>query len=164
MTNIPLSYHGSVIDAVAASTALGVQVTSAGALLQVFADFDHDGMADEWEAAFGLNTNSVADATIDSDGDGQDNRSEYIAGTDPRDPHSFLKVQRIAQDGNAVSLEFEALSNRTYRVYYKNSLDDLLWLKLLDLDARPTNRLEKAVDAQPGAPTRYYRLATPADP
>jgi len=121
-------------------------------------------MADEWETQFNLDTNTVADATFDSDGDGQDNRSEFIAGTDPRDPLSFLKVQRVTQQGAGVNLEFLAVSNRTYRVFYKSTLNDVFWTKLKDVEMRPTNRVETVLDPQGLQPSRYYRLGTPAEP
>ncbi len=47
-------------------------------------DTDKDGMPDVWEIANGFNTNSAADATQDADGDGLNNRAEFLAGTNPR--------------------------------------------------------------------------------
>ena len=45
-------------------------------------DTDKDGLPDWWEELYGLNPN-VADAHLDSDGDGRTNREEYNAGTNP---------------------------------------------------------------------------------
>lgn len=45
-------------------------------------DSDKDGIPDWWEALYGLNPN-VADAHLDSDGDGRTNLQEYNAGTSP---------------------------------------------------------------------------------
>ncbi len=47
-------------------------------------DTDKDGMPDVWEIANLFNTNSAADATQDADGDGLNNRGEFLAGTNPR--------------------------------------------------------------------------------
>ncbi len=61
--------------------------TNALASLPAFAnakDTDKDGMPDTWEIANLFNTNSVADATLDADGDGLNNRDEFLAGTNPR--------------------------------------------------------------------------------
>jgi hypothetical protein len=41
----------------------------------------------------------MADALVDSDGDTMSNRNEYIAGTDPVNAASYLKVDRIAANG-----------------------------------------------------------------
>jgi len=45
-------------------------------------DLDKDGLPDWWEMLYGLNPN-VADALLDSDGDGRTNIEEYNAGTNP---------------------------------------------------------------------------------
>lgn len=50
-------------------------------------DADGDGMVNPWEIANGLDPN-LNDANEDPDNDGYSNYSEYVAGTDPRDPES----------------------------------------------------------------------------
>ena len=55
--------------------------TSIGADL---ADNDGDGMHNSWETAMGLNPNDAGDANADSDADSFTNKTEYLAGTDPR--------------------------------------------------------------------------------
>src|SRR6185436_15294397 len=47
------------------------------------ADFDGDGIPDDWELTYGLNPTDAADANADSDGDGRTNRQEYQSGTNP---------------------------------------------------------------------------------
>lgn len=50
--------------------------------LHILTDADEDGMADEWEAAYGLNP-MTNDADDDYDGDGLTNLQEYLARTKP---------------------------------------------------------------------------------
>jgi hypothetical protein len=51
---------------------------------------DNDGIADEWENQYpGLLDTDRDDASEDPDGDGWDNFSEFMAGTDPSDPSSW---------------------------------------------------------------------------
>jgi len=47
------------------------------------ADHEHDGMADDWERANGLNPD-VRDGEGDADGDGVSNLDEYLLDTDPQ--------------------------------------------------------------------------------
>jgi uncharacterized protein (DUF1800 family) len=58
------------------------------AAFAAYKDTDEDGMPDTWEDTHSLNKNSAADATLDADSDGASNRSEYLAGTNPRDADS----------------------------------------------------------------------------
>jgi len=61
--------------------------TDALANLPIFAsakDSDKDGMPDAWEDTHTFNKFSAADATQDADGDGLNNRDEFLAGTNPR--------------------------------------------------------------------------------
>ena len=53
---------------------------------KVVLDVDGDGLPDEWENRFGLNSNDASDAQKDLDGDGFTNLEEFKAGTDPKDP------------------------------------------------------------------------------
>src|SRR6185436_348007 len=46
-------------------------------------DSDNDGMPDVWEGTNSFNMNLASDATGDADGDGLNNRDEFLAGTNP---------------------------------------------------------------------------------
>jgi len=134
--------------------------------LTILKDSDHDGLPDEWEAAHGLATNNAADAQLDFDLDGQANWQEYIAGTDPQNIESYLKVDRLvlATNGGSAVIQFNALSNRTYTVQYRDSLLEGSWTKVADVLAFPTNRIAAVTNEVLGTGTRYYRLVTPRIP
>lgn len=57
-------------------------------LVKVEVDSDNDGLPNEWEKKYGLNSNDAADAEQDTDNDGFTNREEFEAKSDPRDPKS----------------------------------------------------------------------------
>jgi hypothetical protein len=125
-------------------------------------DADADGLPDEWENAFNLNPASAADALLDADGDGLTNGEEYLAGTDPADDQSHLKVEILGGTGGA-TLTFGAISSRTYTVQYSDDLPTVRWTKLGDMPARATNYAASLFD--PAATTnRFYRVATPRQP
>jgi len=144
---------------VAVTNQLGAAPVSANANLTVLADRDRDGMPDVWETANGFDLTNSLDAVMDTDHDGMINRAEYVAGTDPRNPDSYLKVDQITATG-AVLLRFSAVSNRTYTMQFSEGLGTG-WGKLLDVLSRTTNRVESIVDTNAPGLQRFYRLATP---
>ena len=90
------------------------------------------------------------------------NWAEYIAGTNPTNAASYLKVEQVTFNSPA-QISFQALSNRTYTIQYKNHLNDPAWLKLADVLARTSNRVEVVTDPTP-VTNRFYRVATPQTP
>ena len=51
-----------------------------------YADTDHDGMPNVWEAKHSLAPDSPDDGPTDADGDGYTNVEEFVNGTDPHEP------------------------------------------------------------------------------
>ena len=122
-------------------------------------------MPDVWEIAHGFNPTNSADALLDADRDGMLNWAEFIAGTNPTNNASYLRIDQTFTPG-LVTLGFEAMTNRTYVVEYTDGLNVPLWTRLAEFPARSsitTNRVETVFD--PGARTnRFYRVGTPRLP
>jgi hypothetical protein len=131
-------------------------------IVTVLADLDHDGLPDVLEESLGLSTNNPADASLDLDRDGMSNLAEYLAGTDPTNSLSYLKIDSIVAGGGA-TITFGAVSNKTYSIEYTDALRAGSWSRLTDLVARPTNRTETLVDPV-FTTNRFYRVATPRRP
>jgi hypothetical protein len=159
ITNVQLPYTNYMV---VVSNAARSSLLSSNAYLTFVADSDADGVPDAWESRYGLNPANAADAVEDTDGDGMFNWQEYVAGTDPTDPHSYLKVEAGLAHGGAVVV-LGAVSNRTYTIQYRDAVAEGGWLRLADVVARLTNHTE--VTADPGFRTnRFYRVVTPWQP
>ncbi len=82
-------------------------------------DSDGDGTSDSWMMQyFSHATGQAGDlsrAQDDADGDGVSNLAEYLAGTSPKDPHSYLSITDIGLGGtNGVQITWGSASNRLY--------------------------------------------------
>ncbi len=134
--------------------------TNAVVTVNTLADADRDGIPDVYEAAYGMG--GQLDPLADDDGDGLGNGAEYMAGTDPTDPASYLRVERLLNAPDATTIEFLAISNRTYAVEFRPALSGSPWQPLGAVAARGTNRLERMFDGTTAPEARFYRLVTPA--
>ena len=125
-------------------------------------DTDNDGLPDAWENANGTNLN-VPDNQQDQDGDGMTNEEEFLAGTDPLDPESLLRLDLQDYDNGKVTLGFDAVAWKTYTVQFRTSLTAGAWSTLTNVPAQALDgRITvKDVQADPDA-QRFYRLVTPA--
>ena len=140
--------------------------------LTVLADVDGDGIPDAWcQNYFGHAAGQAGDhtrAVDDFDGDGMSNGAEYIAGTDPTNPLSYLKVEPLTTQlsSNLVArIEFNAVSNRTYTVQSSPALAPAVWSRVSDIVATTNNHPVILLDPQPAQrPMRTYRLVTPKLP
>ena len=88
-------------------------------------DGDHDGLPDEWQQAYGLDTLPPQDAGPggDPDGDGISNEDEFRTGTDPRSANSAFEVEGVpVPNGQNLSVTFDTVPGRSYIVLCTASL------------------------------------------
>jgi hypothetical protein len=138
---------------------LAVEVHQSYSTTSSPSDSDFDGMPDEWEDANGLDSGNPADALADLDGDGQNSRAEYHAGTDPNDPNSVLRIFSVGRDaGGSPMVQWYSVSGKSYRVVYSPDLSN--WFSFGSLgDVFATSGTSQFVDpSSVPAAGRYYRV------
>ena len=165
LTNVNTNLAGTYTLHLTNCAGGNLNLTHTNAFLTVRPDSDVDGLPDDWELTHALRPDDSSDAGADSDKDTQNNRHEYIAGTDPLDPKSCLRMDAIelADGGASVRLRFLAVSNRTYTVQWRRMAGSGSWNRLADVVAIASNRLVEITDSNaPQTGTgRVYRLTTP---
>jgi len=124
-------------------------------------DSDADGIPDDWERLYGMDP-LRNDAADDADADGRSALEEFLAGTNPQDPLSRLRLEGIAGDPDAPAgaIRFGVVAGRSYRVERRESLATGTWLpyaRVKPLAADDWVRLA----LPPDAPHGYYRVVTP---
>jgi hypothetical protein len=92
-------------------------------------------------------------------GDGMLDQSEFLAGTLPNDPNSLLRLlpnPTIA--GGGVTVQWQSVPGKTYRLQFKNSLTDVAWTNVTG-DVPASGATASKVDpTATGQSTRFYRV------
>jgi len=93
-----------------------------------------DGISDVWRAAYfegsGTKTNEQSACWADPDGDGANNLQEYLAGTDPLNPESVLRIGPLNISETNVLLGFPSVPGRRYRLESTEHLELAVWTPL----------------------------------
>ena len=147
----------------------GLPLTVLNTIPDNFGAYAGDGLNDDWQVQhFGLPPNPAAAPLLDPDGDGQNNRFEFLAGLIPTDPASVFR-QRVARSAQGTQVIFSPIiSGRTYAVTFRSDLSALpAWAPLPPGMATFQNGDELTVidSSAHAAPQRYYRVEiTPLPP
>jgi hypothetical protein len=120
-----------------------------------------DAIPDAWRTAHfgsGTATNAQSCATCDPDHDGLNNLQEFLAGTDPNDSASTLRIGSVAPNGADLTVTFPTVSGFTYRVEYKNDLAMAGWTLLADQILGTGAPIQLTDPDAAGFVHRYYRM------
>jgi hypothetical protein len=105
------------------------------------------------------------DASADPDGDGFTNAAEFLAGTNPRDAASALRLEWLGMNAvpapGELRLGFKASAGRTYAVQWRRDLAEGPWTTLLRVESAANPRPISVTDPASGA-SGLYRVITPA--
>ena len=124
-------------------------------------DTDRDGMPDAWENTHALNPNDAGDGSLDADGDGLANASEFAAGTDPRDADSSLTLSVLRLANGNLELGFVAVEGRTYTIHSSQALGQA-WQSTAEFV--PNEAGPVAHELPPGGGQRYFKLEVILNP
>jgi hypothetical protein len=154
-----VALHGSG-QAPVALEGLSVQL----ALSPTPGDSDGDGLPDAWELAHGLDPLSALGddgPSGDADQDGSTNWQEFVAGTDPRDPASPLRLHLALIAPELLQLSWAAVIGKQYQLEVASeSLTNFVAVAGFPRPARSTNEvfLEQLPTNCPPPRLRAYRL------
>ena len=85
-----------------------------------------------------------------------------VGNIDPQDSSTNLKLNSAlaTSGGSGITLNFQALADKSYTIQARDSLTTGNWSKLVDFPAQPTTRIAPFAD-HPSGGTRFYRLVSP---
>lgn len=119
-------------------------------------DSDIDGMVDDWELAyFG---NLVRNGAADFDGDHHTDLQEFLAGTDPTDTGSILRVMTITSLAGSATILWSAIPGKNYRVQFKAGLNDPDWTDLAGIVTATSSSASRMDDSGGVGGQRFYRV------
>ncbi len=98
-----------------------------------FPDVNSNGMSDLYEQYYFGSVSSNRTRFTDTDGDGMSDYAEFIAGTNPTNASSNLRIIRAFATNNVMTLQWSAVPGRIYQVQSSTNLRDWppvsLWLQ-----------------------------------
>ena len=123
----------------------------------VWRDTDGDGMPDDWEQQyFGDPTN--ASASADSDNDGFTNLQEFLAGTDPTNATSALRITAISQSGPNFIVNYSAVTGKKYEFQFTADLITGDWTGIATNTAVATGIVQFTDAGAVVFTNRFYRV------
>jgi T5SS/PEP-CTERM-associated repeat protein len=124
-------------------------------------DADGDGIPNNWEQAHGLDPLNPLDAAADNDGDKMNNLQEYLAGTNPTNAASCLRITSQVMTGKNIRVTWTVVGGKRYVLQASTTASggytDLSPVITIPGSSETvTNYLH--LGAVTNSPSRYYRV------
>jgi hypothetical protein len=126
-------------------------------VLPSFPDYNFDGLDDRFQRQFFAPfTQSNAAPTADPDHDGMNNLQEFIAGTNPTNSASILKIFSITQSSSGATINWISGSNHTYILQSRTNLSLGSWTNVATVTTSGTNGQFLDTSAKTGV--HFYKI------
>jgi hypothetical protein len=151
---------GRAVTATATDPAGNTSELSSGVAASMTSTPD-DGIPDAWRARYfggsGSTTNSQSAAFADPDQDGQSNYQEFLAGTNPTNAASVLKLTAVNPDTSTNVVSLNSASGTVYRILSSDDLSAGYWSILADQVIGTGTNMWFSDPAAPAWSQRFYR-------
>jgi hypothetical protein len=120
-----------------------------------------DGIPNGWKQQYGLDPFDPTVAGADPDHDGMNNLQEYLAGTNPTNNASSLKITSLVMTNGNVRVNWSAVGGKSYVVQTNSGLgtafaDASPVITISGTGPKATNYLDTGIAT--GSQTRLYRV------
>lgn len=153
-TNWSGSATGLFVAGSAFTPTVTVALARSAQLTAVFYALAAPSAFSDWMAAHGL---AAGQEHVDTDGDGLDNWSEWVAGTDPTNRNSVLRVEAVVPALSGFRVRWQSVTNRNYSVQRAATLSPSAFLTLTS--GIPGQAVfTEYLDAAPPVTSSFYRV------
>jgi hypothetical protein len=154
-TNVQTIDQG--LYSVVVSNTLGVMTSGVAMLTVELGDCDQDGLPDAWELEHGLSPSDANDRDLDSDHDGMTNWQEYLAGTDPDDAASVMRITGVMMLGDELHIIFTGCPGKQYRLERLDRLSGQ-WTGRQEFQITDVPEVELVEPREPADSGQFYRI------
>ena len=138
----------------------GTNIAYANGFLKIrtaFPDYNFDGLDDRFQRQyFSVFTSAAAAPGAYPDGDGFNNAQEFLAGSDPTDPKSVLKLESVTLNSSGSTIAWLSGTGKRYQVMSRDDIAKSPWRT--NAIVTGTGALTQYTDASATNNFRLYRV------